>query len=100
MSPNPSVALILGSGPNIGASVAKQLASDGWKVVIANRSASKSSDQAFPSLPLDLSKPESVEDAFTQLRNEHGEPSLVVYNGKFCIHISHTLERLEEEEAD
>jgi NAD(P)-dependent dehydrogenase (short-subunit alcohol dehydrogenase family) len=78
------IALILGAGKNIGAATAQTFRSNGYRVAEAARSvqAGSSGDDSLL-LKVDLSKPESVGPAFKQVRETWGEPSVVVYNGKY-----------------
>lgn len=81
MSSTSQVALILGSGPNIGANVANEFAANGYKVVITSRNPPKDEDSSKLYVKGDLSEPKSVDDIFSQVRKLAGEPSVVVYNG-------------------
>jgi NAD(P)-dependent dehydrogenase (short-subunit alcohol dehydrogenase family) len=77
------VILILGAGPNIGQSVARAFASQGYKVALASRSlkeADSTADQL--NLKVDFGNPEEVANAFTKTKKALGIPSVVVYNGK------------------
>ncbi|KAG7407281.1 Short-chain dehydrogenase/reductase-like protein YusS [Fusarium oxysporum f. sp. rapae] len=75
------IVLILGSGPNIGQSVARKFASEGYKVAIASRS-QKEADSTDKQLNIktDLTKPLEVADAFSKVKATFGTPSIVVYN--------------------
>lgn len=81
MSPQP-VALILGSGPRVGAAVAKKLASTGYLVAIASRKGTGSKTaEGFLSIKADLSDPSSVPAIFDTVKAEfQTAPSVVVYN--------------------
>lgn len=76
------VLLILGAGPNVGASVADRFASDGYSVAIASRRGTDSkNEKGFLSLKVDLGKPDSVPAIFDAVKAEfHAAPSVVVYN--------------------
>lgn len=93
MSSNVSIALILGAGPNIGASVAEEFASKGYKVVLTSRKIAENANPSFSHIKGDLSQPNSVVDVFTQVRKLYGEPGVVVYNG--MSQMSH-LERIRD----
>lgn len=82
MSSASPVALILGSGPNIGASVAEEFASEGYKVVITSRKNPEAVESPHGYVQGNLADPKSVLDIFAQVRKLYGEPSVVVYNGK------------------
>ncbi|KAF2999182.1 hypothetical protein E8E14_005701 [Neopestalotiopsis sp. 37M] len=72
-----STVLIIGAGPNIGLATAKIFAGAGYKVAIASRT--KTSD-AYKYYFFDASKPETVSSLFAEIRKEHGDPKVVVYN--------------------
>lgn len=75
-----SVALILGYGPGIGASVAKKFASKGFRVAVASRSGTASSE-GYLSLKADFTKPGSIPWLFDSVQKEFdAAPSIVVYN--------------------
>ena len=76
------VALILGAGPNIGASVAKKFATKGYKVVLTARKFPENPDPSYSYIKGDFSQPRSVVDTFAEVRKLYGEPSVVVYNGR------------------
>lgn len=82
MSPIPPVALILGAGPNIGASVAEQFSLQGYKVVLTSRKEHSDANPSYSYVQGDLARPDSVVDIFARVRELHGEPSVVVYNGE------------------
>ncbi|KAH7158336.1 hypothetical protein DER46DRAFT_626869 [Fusarium sp. MPI-SDFR-AT-0072] len=81
MAAKSPIVLILGSGPNIGQSVARKFASEGYKVAIASRS-QKEADSTDKQLNIktDLTKPLEVADAFSKVKTTFGTPSIVVYN--------------------
>lgn len=76
------VVLILGAGPRVGAAVANKFASIGYKVAIASRTGSgTTNDSGFLSLQADFSKPETVPPLFEAIKTEFNTaPSVVVYN--------------------
>ncbi|CAI6342064.1 unnamed protein product [Periconia digitata] len=74
------IALLLGAGPNIGASTAKEFSSSGYQVVVTSRKAPADANPSYSYVQGDLSQPESVENIFSHVRKLHGEPSVVVYN--------------------
>lgn len=74
-----STVLVIGAGPNIGLGTAKVFAAAGYKVAIASRT--KISD-AHKHFVFDASKPETVPQLFKSVRQELGDPKVVVYNGK------------------
>ncbi|CZR47878.1 uncharacterized protein FPRO_13545 [Fusarium proliferatum ET1] len=81
MAAKSPIVLILGSGPNIGQSVARKFASQGFRVAIASRS-QKEADSTDKQLNIktDLTKPLEVTDAFSKVKTTFGTPSVVVYN--------------------
>ncbi|KAF5635716.1 short chain type dehydrogenase [Fusarium sp. NRRL 25303] len=81
MASKSPIVLILGSGPNIGQSVARKFASKGFRVAIASRS-QKEADSTDKQLNIktDLTKPLEVADAFGKVKTTFGTPSVVVYN--------------------
>jgi len=76
------VALILGSGANIGQSVAKAFAAKGYKIAVAARSL-KEEDSTANQLNIrsDFADPGSIGHVFAQVRQKFGPPHVVVYNG-------------------
>lgn len=83
MAQSDRVALILGSGPNVGSHVAQHFASAGYKVAVVSRSG-KHPDPNLVDLTIvaDLVDPTAVRNAFEEARAKLGEPSVVNYNGK------------------
>ncbi|ENH70875.1 Putative oxidoreductase T05C12.3 [Fusarium oxysporum f. sp. cubense race 1] len=81
MAAKSPIILILGSGPNIGQSVARKFASEGYRVAIASRSQkeTESTDKQL-NIKTDLTKPLEVADAFSKVKTTFGTPSFVVYN--------------------
>lgn len=77
------VLFILGAGGNVGASVAKKFASEGYKVALASRSVAPGlSPDGYLNVRLDLTKSSDVAPAFAKVKETFGAPSVVVYNGK------------------
>ncbi|KAJ8128102.1 hypothetical protein O1611_g5534 [Lasiodiplodia mahajangana] len=81
MAANP-VALVLGAGPRIGASVAHKFASTGYRVAIASRQGTGGkTPEGYLSLKADFSKPDSIPAIFDAVKAEfNSPPSVVVYN--------------------
>ena len=76
------VLLILGAGGNIGASVAKLFAQNGYKVALAARRLQDGlNEDGQLNIHADLAKADSVESAFDKVSSQFGPPSVVVYNG-------------------
>ena len=81
MSSQP-VALILGSGPRVGAAVAKKFDSTGYHVAIASRKGTGGKTaENYLSIRADFSDPSSLPVVFDAVKAEfHSAPSVVVYN--------------------
>jgi len=80
------VAIVLGAGPNIGTKVAERFTSAAYKVAVVSRSGkSVPPSTAALSIAADLTDPDKVHSIFEEVRKKLGEPSVVVYNGKFMI---------------
>lgn len=81
MSSKP-VALILGSGPRVGAAVAKKFANAGYFVAIASRKATGAQTaEGYLSVKADMSNPSSIPAVFDLVKAEfQSAPSVVVYN--------------------
>jgi NAD(P)-dependent dehydrogenase (short-subunit alcohol dehydrogenase family) len=76
------IALILGSGANLGHHVAGRFRTEGYRVATVSRSKSTANDdETSLSLTCDLADPREVETVFATVRKAWGEPSVVVYNG-------------------
>jgi NAD(P)-dependent dehydrogenase (short-subunit alcohol dehydrogenase family) len=77
-------ALIVGAGPGISASLARQLARLGVKVALAARNIQKLDalirDTGAFALATDTADPASVAALFEQTRQRIGDPEIVVYN--------------------
>jgi NAD(P)-dependent dehydrogenase (short-subunit alcohol dehydrogenase family) len=83
MSAASKVLLILGSGPNVGKSVAQAFIAKGYKVAHTSRKSRPENDTADEiNLAADFSNPESLPQVFSQVREKLGIPSVVVYNGR------------------
>lgn len=81
MASTSRVAIVFGVGPNIGAKVAQQFTTDGYKVAAVSRSG-KGLDAGSVALSItaDLTDPKTVHAVFEEVRSELGEPIVVVYN--------------------
>ncbi|KAM0807814.1 putative short-chain dehydrogenase [Seiridium cardinale] len=81
MSSGSPVLLILGSGANIGQSVARAFHAKGYKIALTSRKPKQEhSADGYVSISSDLSDPESVVRVFSQVKEKLGIPSVVVYN--------------------
>ncbi|VUC21458.1 unnamed protein product [Clonostachys rosea] len=76
------IALILGSGPRVGASIAKSLAAKGYQIVVTSRHGTGAkTPEGYLSLKADFSKPDSIPPLFDTVKSElQASPSVVVYN--------------------
>lgn len=83
MAAKSPVALILGSGPNIGRHVAQSFAAKGYKIALVSRKAKEEDNVAgsLINISSDFSKPENLVDVFAQVKERLGVPSVVIYNG-------------------
>ncbi|CAH0024493.1 unnamed protein product [Clonostachys rhizophaga] len=76
------IALILGSGPRVGSSVAKSLAAKGYQIVVTSRHGTGAkTPEGYLFLKADFSKPESIPSVFEAIKSQlNASPSVVVYN--------------------
>ena len=80
------VLAIFGAGGNIGAAVAKQFASQGYKVALVSRRKPESEPgDGQVHVIGDLADPSSVASIFTNIRKSVGIPNVVVYNGEHVV---------------
>jgi NAD(P)-dependent dehydrogenase (short-subunit alcohol dehydrogenase family) len=102
------IAVVLGIGPALGASVARRFAREGYAVGLMARRSEElrpvaeaieaAGGRALP-IPADATRPESVAAAFARVREELGAPEVFVYNaGAFEMGgiLDITPERFEE----
>lgn len=83
MASSPRVAVVLGAGSNVGAKVAQQLTSEGYKVAAVSRSGKGvDSNGVALSVAADLADASAVNGIFEEVRTKLGEPNVVVYNGR------------------
>jgi NAD(P)-dependent dehydrogenase (short-subunit alcohol dehydrogenase family) len=78
------IALIVGAGPGLSASLARLFKKDGMKVALAARDAKKLDGLVTEidgrAYPCDASSPKDVENLFDSISKDIGDPNLVVYN--------------------
>lgn len=76
------VALILGVGPRVGASVAANFANSGYSVAVASRKGTGGKDEkGYLSVQADFANPDSIASLFEAVKAEfQTAPSVVVYN--------------------
>jgi NAD(P)-dependent dehydrogenase (short-subunit alcohol dehydrogenase family) len=84
------IALIVGAGPGLSASLARLFKKEGMKVALAARNPKKL-DGLLKEInghayPCDAVVPKDVEDLFNSVSRDSGEPNLVVYNASRRIH--------------
>jgi NAD(P)-dependent dehydrogenase (short-subunit alcohol dehydrogenase family) len=80
----PEIALIVGSGPGLSASLARLFKKEGMKVALAARNLRKLDGLVKEidgrAYPCDANSPADVENLFHSVSEDIGEPNLVVYN--------------------
>jgi NAD(P)-dependent dehydrogenase (short-subunit alcohol dehydrogenase family) len=84
MAASKGVLFILGGGPRIGHSVAAKFLKEGYQVAIGRRTISPLTETNLSgaiSIKVDVTKTESVAEAFHKVKAELGIPNVVVYNG-------------------
>ncbi|KAH7131856.1 hypothetical protein B0J11DRAFT_520233 [Dendryphion nanum] len=81
MSSTP-VILVLGAGPRVGSAIATLFSSHGYKIALASRSGTNSTDASgILSLKADFSNPSTISPLFAAVKKEfHTAPNVVVYN--------------------
>jgi NAD(P)-dependent dehydrogenase (short-subunit alcohol dehydrogenase family) len=81
------VALIVGAGPGLSASLARAFATAGIKVGLVARSTAKlaavAGETGAKSFTCDASQPADVEKLFAAVTDQMGEPDVVVYNASY-----------------
>ena len=81
------VVLVLGAGANVGLSVVKKFAAQGWKVAAVARSVKDEMKSAATlAIAADFADPESVSKVFDEVESKLGTPNVVVYNRSFFLH--------------
>ena len=80
------VALVLGAGSNVGMSVGRAFAAQGYRVALAARSLKE--ENSTPDelhIPSDFSESHSIPQIFTKVKAKFGNPHVVVYNGNALL---------------
>jgi len=81
------VALIVGAGSGLSASIARSFAGAGMKIALAARStgdlAPIVADSGAKAFTCDASKPQDVKQLFSDVAGSLGEPHVVVYNASY-----------------
>ncbi|RFU35521.1 hypothetical protein B7463_g827, partial [Scytalidium lignicola] len=78
------ILLVLGAGNNIGLHTASFFAKRGYRVAVVSRSISPQDYPQYLAIKADLADSEAIKGVFDQVRNELGEPNVVLYNGN-CL---------------
>jgi NAD(P)-dependent dehydrogenase (short-subunit alcohol dehydrogenase family) len=77
-------ALIIGTGPGLGAALARRFTREGLDVAITGRDPARlerlASETGAVAIPGDAKSPDAVEAIFAAARRQVGEPDIVVYN--------------------
>jgi NAD(P)-dependent dehydrogenase (short-subunit alcohol dehydrogenase family) len=83
---SPPIAFIIGAGPGIGMTTARLLASHGYKVAVGSRKPdieAVKNEGLFP-VTIDISKHETISDAFDEVERGLGGPAnVVIFNGSY-----------------
>jgi len=96
-----SILLILGAGQNIGLGVAQAFKAAGYKIAVASRSTPANISEATDlSIKADFTVPESIESVFSKVKQELGEPSVVVYNAASFVKTPDLLTTLSPKEFE
>ena len=77
------IAILIGAGKNIGAATVDTFKAAGFKIAFASRSAAEAKDDSSMAVKCDLTQPKTVNEVFDIVRKTWGEPSVVIYNGKY-----------------
>jgi len=85
MKPRTSIALVTGTSSGIGKATAERLAAAGYKVYGTSRRGAPKGQQAFETLPLDVTRDESVDAAVRELMRLEGRIDLLVNNAGFGV---------------
>ena len=84
-----TVALVVGAGSGLSASLARLLAQEGFKIALAARQTDKlralSPEIGAISFPADASKPDEVNRLFNEVEQQLGTPTVVIYNPSWRI---------------
>jgi len=88
MSDN-NVALIVGAGAGLSASLARALTKDGWKIALAARNADKlkllCEETGATAFAVDATDPVQVSGLFADIDDQLGAPNLAIYNPSFRV---------------
>ncbi len=83
-TPQPEIALIVGAGPGLSASIARLFSREGMRVVVAARNTEKlaalSAETGAQTFACDAVDPDQVARLFEEMEGRVGAPDVVVYN--------------------
>lgn len=83
MAATSPIILILGAGSRTGHHVAQTFAAKGYRIALVSRRQKEEDSNADQlNISSNLSDPDSVIKAFSQVRAVLGHPSVVIYNGR------------------
>ncbi|NIR58823.1 MAG: SDR family NAD(P)-dependent oxidoreductase [Gammaproteobacteria bacterium] len=86
---DPSLAVVAGLGPGLGAALCRRFAREGYRVVGLARHTEVGAGLAealagdgarMAALACDVTDPDQVRDTFARIEDEHGRPDVLVYN--------------------
>lgn len=97
MTAKSPIMLLLGFGHNVGHYVSEAFAAKGYIVARASRNINEEESTATQvNIFVDLSDPEAVTRLFAKLKDAHGIPSVVVYNGMSWWSSFHNLRSIPQ----
>src|SRR5260221_11557307 len=77
------VALIVGAGSGLSASLGRLLKKEGFDIAVASRTGGKFLKENFLELKCDATNPGQVEEAFKAVEAKGGGPELVIFNAGY-----------------
>ena len=89
MTPSKKVCVVAGAGPGMGYAIARRFAQEGFDIALLARNLAAVQDAAHTlrqsgvnaiGVAVDLTSAEDIERAFSDIRQQLGEPSVLVYN--------------------
>jgi len=81
----PKVVLITGGSSGIGKSIGELLKDKGFKVYGTSRNPSKSTNNIFPIIALDVTKNDTIQDAISKIINNEGRIDILINNAGIGI---------------
>lgn len=83
----PGSAFVIGAGPRIGLAVADALKQRGYQVAVGSRNPNiaEARSHGLFAVSIDVRDANSIDNAFENVGNKIGTPSIVVYNGMFAL---------------